>query len=524
MNKPIAVIYSRVSTEEQGRGYSLPTQVDSCQKYAIEKGYKVIAEFQDMHTGTELERPGLNALYALVEKEPVNVLLVHDIDRLSREVGNQAIIEMELGNYGIRIEYVIGQYANSPEGELMKLVKSGIAQYENRQRAERSRRGRIGKAKAGNIVCPSGRAPYGYTYHGEGHKSWFTINEREAEVVRLIFSKLVDEGQSSYRIAKFLWEEQILTKGDYSDIVYKKAGHGEWSPSTVRRIISNPVYKGVWHYAKTRAEKVNGRKRQVPVPESEWIAVSVPAIVSEEMWDAAQKCLERNRLNSTRNTKRFYLLRGLVFCRCGRRWTAVYKDHTQRGYYRCPTNNAELWRHRCDHQYSIRKDIMEYVVWEKISNLFLEPETLVQGLAEQRAESEELVERRNRRLEAIDRATQEADRKLSILLDQVLTGEFAQAVIDEKRKALMNQRAELESEMYRLSLELEKIVLTSGAEEELMAFANKIGGSIKNADEEAKRRILELVQTRVNVLGPYKIEINCLIQSGQIVDLSTAES
>ena len=98
MNKQIAIIYSRVSTEEQGRGYSLPTQVESCRRYAIEKGYKVIAEFQDMHTGTELDRPGLNALYALIEKEPINVLLVHDIDRLSREVGNQAIIEMELSN------------------------------------------------------------------------------------------------------------------------------------------------------------------------------------------------------------------------------------------------------------------------------------------------------------------------------------------------------------------------------------------------------------------------------------------
>ena len=244
----------------------------------------------------------------------------------------------------------------------------------------------------------------------------------------------------------------------------------------------------------------------------------------EQLWDEAQRRLEINRQNATRNTKRFYLLRGLVFCRCGRRWTAVYKDHTQRGYYRCPTNNAELWRHQCDHQYSIRKDILEYVVWEKISNLFLEPETLMQGLAEQRAESEELVERKNRRLEAIDRAIQDVDRKLSILLDQVLTGEFAQAVVDEKRKVLMNQRAELESEMYRLSLELEKIVLTSGAEEELMAFANKIGGSINNADDETKRRILELVQTRVNVLGPYKVEINCLIQSGQIVDISTGQA
>ena len=57
-----------------------------------------------------------------------------------------------------------------------------------------------------------------------------------------------------------------------------------------------------------------------------------------------------------------------------------------------------------------------------------------------------------------------------------------------------------------------------------ISHSNKIGSSIKNADDETKRRILELVQTRVDVLGPYKIVINCLIQSGQIVDLSTVEN
>ena len=188
-------------------------------------------------------------------------------------------------------------------------------------------------------------------------------------------------------------------------------------------------------------------------------------------------------------------------------------------YYRCPSNLAEHWRHKCENRFGIRQELLENVVWEKISNLFLEPETLMQGLAEQREASHELVERKNRRIEAIDRAMRDTDRKLSVLLDQVLTGEFAQAVIDEKRKALMNQRAELESEMYRLSFELEKTVITSGAEEELIAFANRVSGSIINADLETKRRILELVQTRVNVLGPKKIEINCLIQSGQIVDI-----
>lgn len=64
-----AVIYARVSTDEQGQGYSLPTQLESCRKYAAERGYVVAEEFTDMHTGTEIERPGLNELYRLVEKK-----------------------------------------------------------------------------------------------------------------------------------------------------------------------------------------------------------------------------------------------------------------------------------------------------------------------------------------------------------------------------------------------------------------------------------------------------------------------
>jgi site-specific DNA recombinase len=242
-----AVLYARVSTEEQGQGYSLPTQLQKCREYADEHGYTVLEEFQDMHTGTELDRPGLNDLYRFIDKNKVDVLIVYDIDRLSREVGAQAIIEMEMSRADVQIEYVLGQYAKTPEGELMKLIKAGIAQYENRQRAERSQRGKRGRAKAGYVICPGGRAPFGYDYISEPHKGWFVINEREAEVVRQMYSWLIDDGLSSYAIAKKLWEENILSKGDYSDVVYKKTGRGEWSPSTVRRIISNPVYKGYLH-------------------------------------------------------------------------------------------------------------------------------------------------------------------------------------------------------------------------------------------------------------------------------------
>lgn len=262
-----AVLYARVSTEEQAKGYSLPTQLEACRKHAENKGYSVVCEFTDAHTGTELDRPGLNELYQFLETSKIHFMIVYDMDRLSREVKYQAIIEMEMEKSGIEIEYVIGGYNDSPESELMKIIKSGIAQYENRQRTERSRRGKLGKAKAGYVVCPASRAPFGYDYLFEDHKGAFLVNEAQAIVVRKIYSWLVDDSLSSYAIAKKLWEEGILTKGDFSHVVYKKSGRGEWSPSTVRRIISNPVYKGDWYYNKTRRKKMNGQSITKNVPE-----------------------------------------------------------------------------------------------------------------------------------------------------------------------------------------------------------------------------------------------------------------
>lgn len=157
---------------------------------------------------------------------------------------------------------------------------------------------------------PTGRAPFGYDYVSERRRGWLAINEEQAEVIRQMYKWLVDDGLSSYEIARRLFETGILTKGDMSPIVIKKEGRASWSPTTVRHMLTNSVYKGTWYYGKTRLSKVNGRTVQRKVPESEWIAVQVPAIVDEQTWASAQGCLERNRQMSRRYARRQYLLRG----------------------------------------------------------------------------------------------------------------------------------------------------------------------------------------------------------------------
>ena len=188
----IAAIYARVSTEEQTRGYSLSTQIDANTQYAASRGYRTIATIQDGYTGESLDRPGIDELRDLVKRQHVDVLIVYDVDRWARKSVFQMILEEEFSGYGVRIEYVNGQYADTDEGRLQKQLKGAISEYEKAKILERLKRGKRGKAKSG-FVNVGARTPYGYDVKTEPHKQWLVVNDEEKKIVQLIF-KLYTEG------------------------------------------------------------------------------------------------------------------------------------------------------------------------------------------------------------------------------------------------------------------------------------------------------------------------------------------
>ena len=124
MSTKRAVIYARVSTDEQAKGYSLTTQVDACHHYATERGYQVQSVFKDDYTGASLDRPALNALRVHLESNDTQVVIVYDIDRLARKSIYQALLEEEFRRLGAVTEYVIGQYEDTDEGRLQKQIRA----------------------------------------------------------------------------------------------------------------------------------------------------------------------------------------------------------------------------------------------------------------------------------------------------------------------------------------------------------------------------------------------------------------
>ena len=81
-----AAIYARVSTEDQAKNYSIPSQLEAMRKFASEHGLDVVREFLDEGiSGTILSRPALDELREHIRQRIVDAVVVYDPDRLSRK-------------------------------------------------------------------------------------------------------------------------------------------------------------------------------------------------------------------------------------------------------------------------------------------------------------------------------------------------------------------------------------------------------------------------------------------------------
>ncbi|MEN6567972.1 MAG: recombinase family protein, partial [Veillonellales bacterium] len=209
--------------------------------------------------------------------------------------------------------------------------------------------------------------PFGYRFD---HKSSnYIIIEKEAEIVRHIYSWLVTERIGTPGIAKRLNE-----KGFVSPRTKKP-----WTPNTIYYLIKQPRYMGT-HIAlttKTVSTGINSKK-VVKRPESEWIEVQVPAIVDELTWYTAQKQLRMNKMKSSRNQKKDHVLAGLVFCaKCGRKMKIEYSGRKPYpGYYVCNGVVNPNFRYaggsRCDTR-RIPCEVLESIVMDILENISINP-------------------------------------------------------------------------------------------------------------------------------------------------------
>jgi site-specific DNA recombinase len=332
-------LYARVSTDMQETG--LASQLAAARRHAKEKyPTEPTVEFlDDGYTGANLERPRLEELRSQVRAGRIRVVLAYDPDRLSRNVVDLLVLVNELEKGGATIDFVNGGFDQTPTGRLLLQMRGVIAEFERTQIRARTQRGRMEAARNGRIA--GGRRTFGYDQ--EKGKGVLTVNESQAAIVRRVFS-MVLEGRSMRAIVRQLNAEGVLPqRGNI------------WQKSSLSRILGNVTYTGCASYNRRRRDK-DGRISFRP--ESEWIPLTVPAIVDRETFEQVQAQLRRNSSLLSGNRDRLYLLTGLLRCACGFRICGC-ASHAKR-FYRC-TGRDPLQGKRCRGRW-LNADVMEETI------------------------------------------------------------------------------------------------------------------------------------------------------------------
>ncbi len=409
-----AIIYTRVSTEEQTHGYSLDSQREKCIIKAESLGVTQHVVFEEAGVSGEVaNRPALmDAIAMLKTDKNVRFFICSDPDRLSRDLAYLLLFTEQIGKHAELLFTDFNREATA-EGQLFYNIRGAIAQFEKELIKRRMNTGKARKAKDGEWThWPD---IYGYAYaNGE-----VSVHAKEAEVVRLIF-----------KLGASMGIRQVANRLGELGLPSPRAGKSVWSASTVRRILNNDSYMtGIthirkWdttgtHLNKYRAvdEKISRHLR----PEQEWVAMSIPPVIEQEAWDKAQARLENARRKATTWNTAEYLLSGLLRCGvCKQTWhgystAKTSADGTKRRtkYYVCsyrapgPPKGSGL--SRCATGY-VRAGEFEDKVWATVKGWLMDDSDIdafhefqqvwrTRATQDPKAEERALVERRLAELE-----------------------------------------------------------------------------------------------------------------------------
>jgi site-specific DNA recombinase len=211
---------------------------------------------------------------------------------------------------------------DAPQDQRLLPIRSAVAAYERPLIAERMRRGRQATLRRGQLL-PWTRAPYGALLAPARPRdaSRVRLDPVHAAVVEHMFAGYTDAGQapSLSQVAKRLSEAPIPPP----------RGGTRWHVASVRGMLRSPTSTGVASRGRTHPAPARRRtsalppvgpgQRQQPAPAEEWMAVPVPAMISEEPCEAAQPRLHRNGHMARRHNPAYpSCLRGLVSCGQGR--------------------------------------------------------------------------------------------------------------------------------------------------------------------------------------------------------------
>lgn len=509
--KQVAAVYARVSTLQQEQEATIESQVAAIESYAQAQGYQLLPEYYFLDqavSGAQLARPALDRLRDLAGEGIFEVLLCLSPDRLARQYAHQWVLMDELQRAGVEVRFVNQPpVADNPQGQLLLGIQGLFAEYERALITERLRRGKLYRIRQGQLVNPV--PPYGYRYIpvSEPDGGRWEVHPVESGVVRQIYEWYTQGQITISAIVAHLNQQagQAPLRGK------------RWTYSTVQSILKQPAYTGQADYNRTRTcheaigkPKKHGRgPRRTPShevrPREAWIPVSVPALISEDLWQKAQERLSMHQKFASRNTHRFYLLRSLLVCDiCGRTLVARYsKSHV---VYYCSSRGKNRYPDVPPHNRSISAKVIEPLIWQAVMDLLHNPTLLSDAWESQNlatATTPDEADRLQSRMKALDR-------QWIRLLDLFQEEQIEKTELARRKERLDRERQSITSRLQQLASLARREQAKQQMLEDFATFCQQVETGLSNPTPELQQEVIRLLIDHV-VVGENEIVIKHIV-------------
>lgn len=300
--------YARVSTDKEEQENSLNNQKQYYNEFIKSNpAWTYIDGYIDEGISglSTRKREQFNKMIEDGKRGEYDFIITKEITRFARNTLDSILYTRELLQNGVAVWFQSDSINTIDEdSELRLTIMAGVAQDDSRRTSARVKFGHRQAIKNG-VVLGNSRI-FGY----DKNKGRLVINENEADMIRELFELYATGEYSMKQIENLFWEKGFRNRNG------NKIAH-----STMSNIISNPKYKGWYCGGKVKVVDMFTKKQKF-MPESEWTMWKdengdiVPAIVSEELWQAANQVLSKRSsvVKSRETTIKDNLYTGKIIC------------------------------------------------------------------------------------------------------------------------------------------------------------------------------------------------------------------
>lgn len=459
-NNNYAIAYYRFSSHAQNEA-SIDQQREQAVLYAQNHGLTIIKEYTDEAiSGTREDRPGFQLMLSEVGKLKPAVLILWKTDRLGRDRYILSMAKRTIRDAGCAIEYVAEiTPTDTPESALIEGIMDSMAEFYSKQLRQNVIRGmRYNAQKA----LYNGHKILGYTVDNTKH---YIEDKTTSPIVKSIFKQFTD-GKPLTEIAKELNQQGVRTT----------LGR-KFNVNGLRHILKNKAYTGVYRYS------------DIVIPDG------MPRLISDELFEQAQKQFERNkhkvRMPSNETEEPRYWLTGKLFCgECGTTMHGVSgtsKTGKIHYYYACKNHR----KHACNMN-NVPKDKIEiHVVW--VLRELLEDAENVASLAADIASYHKNLYADNGYIESLESHLKETERNIRNLIKVIEKGVLSDTVTDRLAE-LENKKAAIEE-----AIETERLKQKFVEDENSIKKYFEMYAKTDFEDEDIRNRVLEYFVDKIYV-------------------------